>query len=756
MIKDIVNEINLIDETISESYVDQLISIAMLYDKQITLIQECENRNIDGYNIFQEEFYQEADQKDSVMDKATGKGKDEHIAFKIVAFLPRLVTAMISSIGKATNEETAQKATTVAKEADKELKASPNKLAIAGGILAAAGIGYGAHALVSSKNKKDLNNKIDSSKKEISEKETDIKEKSEKISKLETEIENLKNQISTKDSEIKTKNDTINKQNTTIKNQNADIETYKTLMQSAQSALLSDDLGSKDTKIAEQEKIIAGMKTHISGLINEKNNLLKINALERKDTREAEEKFERLRNAYNAQTIRKAETDARNRQYEKDINGKMIEIQGLFRQLVSKDQEISGLNDELDEACEIVRTYVKEINELKKKKDVNKDVLREQFRKSKNEINELNNKISGLNNQIAAYARKDTNNETVKQIKEKLQSILSLSETYKKTVFNDKESPEKQLQKFMDVTFNIPADQASKESTSGVLKEIVERIDEYEKGDHSSAEIDRTIKDVFSKLKTINNIQEVEIVITALDKSMKKTLKGGVKGIKQVDQDKITADIQKIVATTNSLIDKYNAAISAVQTNLSDVKNSNKILAKINKENNERGIFAFDLDKQLVYSKINFKHLETSITNTLNNIRSIIKNAGVKVSNPVSNKVIEFNGKLKSERSLNDANFVAVYSYKDDGLVEIEQCLKSTQKNLKDIVPEIEKFVNSFKNNEKISKEDKDNTLKSIDKAHKEVKLYLQILDPVCTMYAADSKAFLQTMKNAKFFKDHQ
>ena len=76
------------------------------------------NKLINSQTCYAEGFVMEASAtKESIMDQATGAGKNESVITKIIAFLPRLIIATIKRI-----------ASIFTKDKEKEIKAFPNKL----------------------------------------------------------------------------------------------------------------------------------------------------------------------------------------------------------------------------------------------------------------------------------------------------------------------------------------------------------------------------------------------------------------------------------------------------------------------------------------------------------------------------------------------------------------------------------------------------------------------------------------------------
>lgn len=105
-ITDILSEIDNAESITMESMINVFDSMLNEYDKMLNH-QTC----------YVEGFVQEAAKKESIMDQATGAGKNENIIVKVMAFIPRLLIAVIKKI-----------ASIFTKDKEAEIKAAPGKL----------------------------------------------------------------------------------------------------------------------------------------------------------------------------------------------------------------------------------------------------------------------------------------------------------------------------------------------------------------------------------------------------------------------------------------------------------------------------------------------------------------------------------------------------------------------------------------------------------------------------------------------------
>ena len=105
-VSNILSEIDNAESITMESMINVFDSMLNEYDKMLNH-QTC----------YVEGFVQEAAKKESIMDQATGAGKNENAIVKIIAFLPRLIIAMLKKV-----------ASFFTKDKEKELKDAPGKL----------------------------------------------------------------------------------------------------------------------------------------------------------------------------------------------------------------------------------------------------------------------------------------------------------------------------------------------------------------------------------------------------------------------------------------------------------------------------------------------------------------------------------------------------------------------------------------------------------------------------------------------------
>lgn len=105
-VTNILSEIDNAEAITMESMINVFDSMLNEYDKMLNH-QTC----------YVEGFVQEAAKKESIMDQATGAGKNESAIVKIIAFLPRLIIAMLKKV-----------ASFFTKDKENELKKAPDKL----------------------------------------------------------------------------------------------------------------------------------------------------------------------------------------------------------------------------------------------------------------------------------------------------------------------------------------------------------------------------------------------------------------------------------------------------------------------------------------------------------------------------------------------------------------------------------------------------------------------------------------------------
>lgn len=90
LIQEIIDQI---DDVILESEIDVLQAMSDVYDKAQIILENSDTTDglVPSYAFFQE---------GEIMDRATGKGKNESTIKKIAAFLPRLIMAIVDFIKK--------------------------------------------------------------------------------------------------------------------------------------------------------------------------------------------------------------------------------------------------------------------------------------------------------------------------------------------------------------------------------------------------------------------------------------------------------------------------------------------------------------------------------------------------------------------------------------------------------------------------------------------------------------------------------
>ena len=719
----ILNEIEAIDEVVNESKIDQLMTIASIYDKQFTIIEEYQYRNksdVSGFNIFQESFYQEGE----ILDKATGKGKDESMLAKIVAFIPRLVGAIIDSIKKLFSGDSKKKAEEAAEKAS---KFSPQKLAKVGGILGAAGLGFIGGKALSNNSKEDSETVKKND--ELTKANQDLTEKNKNLT---DENNNLKTSIAEKDKQFEAEMKELKKQIKSLSE--SELAKDNARLEEVRRGLIKQVRAAADKNRDKRDRDVKEVQGALNIKIDQWNEI-------RREYLKLQKSHNKLQN--DQQALSKSLNNLRTNQ--KEI------IESIKGSPLSNDDTVLDFVNVLNDTIEGLSRNNK-IAAVKAKSDTKKE-LNEEHNK---QIEELNTKIEGLsrNNNIAdAKAKSDAKKEYDKQIDElndeytrkfeaaKQNIVRTLADYIKKD--NDKKSEIETLKQKIE---NLEGQIKQFENASESDNDSKDSGNDKDPIDDLLALFQPSIPDNDNKSENKKDQKIVSIPVNKIEDVIEKTtdseqLTVVADIVVNADAKRDTNQDTKIPIESSDNLKKLREDIGSASTKLKE--NVNKLykleksgkLGKLGKsmqrqfydvsymsEINEP--FSFDLDKKQIYSRINFRLL----IDRIDFIKTIIYND----FDDAKFKAGTMGNSVKEDKVLN------VYTLSKQGIRQLYQNFTDLEKSL----TTINDIVREKTNRQQKQSEYDDRKKEVIKIINQMLSEYTSIISELCYVITKQMTAF--------------
>lgn len=682
----IINEIEAIDEVVNESKIDQLMTIASIYDKQFTIIEEYQYRNksdVSGFKIFQESFYQEGD----ILDKATGKGKDESMLAKIVAFIPRLVGAIIDSIKKLFSGDSKKKAEAAAEKAS---KFSPQKLATVGGILGAAGLGFIGGKVLSNNSKEDpetakKNEELTKANQDLTEKNTKLNETNKNLT---DENNNLKTSIAEKDKQFEEEMNKLKEQikslsESNLAKENEKLKKVKEALIKQVRAASTENREKRDRDVLEAQKALY-MKT---------DQWEKI----RREYLQLKKSHDQLQNKHKSvlDALSKLKTDKQDMVESLKTSPFANDATVLhFIQCLNKTIEDLAYDKKI--ANTTLRTRTKELEDTDKKlKDTEKE--RDDYKKKVEEASVAFDNIKAeVIKTFAKYKSED---------KEKENQINAL------------EAKIGQLTKEIQNLKSIPTETDDDDEIENIFANIT---DENNDDTNSSVVIPvNTIVNAVTKTDEPKTLKLVaDIVTNAAAKS-------------DSNQDKKTPAVSNDnLKKLGEDVDKFSKSLSKSINNLSHLGKHGTIFQyQFYQKNYKSSInrpFIFNMENKKIYSSVNFKLLIENINIISELIKANFDDSTIKKTITPAGQVVK-SGEL------------ILYNFNKDGVNKIYKDFETLNNSLTKINSAV-KGIATDKYDEK-----KKRIIKNINNI---LTNYTVIIDNLCKVFNLQMQAFGQTVNN--------
>lgn len=688
----IINEIEAIDEVVNESKIDQLMTIASIYDKQFTIIEEYQYRNksdVSGFKIFQESFYQEGE----ILDKATGKGKDESILAKIVAFIPRLVGAIIDSIKKLFSGDSKKKAEAAAEKAS---KLSPQKLATVGGILGAAGLGFIGGKVLSNNSKEDpetakKNEELTKANQDLTEKNTKLNETNTKLNEtnknLTDENNNLKTSIAEKDKQFEEEMNKLKEQikslsESNLAKENEKLKKVKEALIKQVRAASTENREKRDRDVREAQKALY-MKT---------DQWEKI----RREYLQLKKSHDQLQNKHKSvlDALSKLKTD------------KQDMVESLKTSPFANDATvlhfIQCLNDTIENlaydkkiANTTLRTRTKELeNTDKKLKDTEKE--RDDYKKKVEEASAAFDKIKA--EVIKTFAKyKSEDNEKENQI-------------------NALEAKIEQLNKEIQNLKNIPTETDDDDEIENIFTNIID-----ENKDDTDGGVVIPVNTIVNAVTKTDEPKTLKLVADIVTNAAVKS---------DSNQDKKTpAASNDNLKKLGSDVDTFSKRLSISIDNLSQLGNHGTVKQhKFYQKNYMSDInrpFIFNMNDKKIYSKVNFELLIENINIISELVKANFDDSAIKKTITPAGQVVK------------SGEFI-VYKFNKDGVNKIYKDFETLNNSLTKINSAVKGIAND-KYDEK-----KKRLIKNINQI---LTNYTVIIDNLCKVFNLQMQALDQAVK---------
>ena len=695
----IINEIEAIDEVVNESKIDQLMTIASIYDKQFTIIEEYQYRNksdVSGFKIFQESFYQEGE----ILDKATGKGKDESMLAKIVAFIPRLVGAIIDSIKKLFSGDSKKKAEAAAEKAS---KFSPQKLATVGGILGAAGLGFIGGKVLSNNSEEDSetvkkNEELTKTNQELTEKNTKLNETNNKLNETNTKLNetnknltdennNLKTSIAEKDKQFEEEMKKLKEQIKSLSESNLAKENEK--LKKVKEALIKQV---RAASTENREKRDRDVKEATNALYVKHDQWEKI----RREYLKLQKSHEQLQNKHKSvlDALSKLKTDKQDMVESLKTSPFANDATVLhFIQCLNKTIEDLAYDKKI--ANTTLRTRTKELeNTDKQLRDTEKE--RDDYKKKVEEASAAFDNIKA--EVIKTFAKyKSEDNEKENQI-------------------NALEAKIGQLTKEIQNLKNIPTETDDDDEIENIFANIT---DENKDDTNNSVVIPvNTIVNAVTKTDEPKTLKLVaDIVTNAAVKS-------------DSNQDKKTPAVSNDnLKKLGEDVDKFSKSLSKSTNNLSHLGKHGTIFQyQFYQKNYKSSInrpFIFNMENKKIYSRVNFKLLIENINIISELIKANFDDSTIKKTITPAGQVVK-SGEL------------ILYNFNKDGVNKIYKDFETLNNSLTKINSAV-KGIATDKYDEK-----KKRIIKNINNI---LTNYTVIIDNLCKVFNLQMQAFSQAIK---------
>ena len=546
---------------------------------------------------------------------------------------------------------------------------------------------------------KDLNNKINEMEINLS----SIEEKSQNNKKLNEDLKEKGSNFDDKYKEIEEQFNELQKNLLNVKE-----EKNKTGIMLMNSII---DNNNYQKELLDQEN-------KINGFINEQKNNFNINISKLNDmfndgAKSNDKEIEQIKNKMDE--LQKEVNDSNNK-IEKvneipNIENKINELKYKIKDMINKinvisnnQEEIKNKKEEISKSVKIDGINIDEINKILNENENNLTYINENY-VTKDEIGNINNKITEIKSKIKKIYEKNKNNNDNDNANVKVDALnLDYKDMVPREYFNNENiKKDKEYKQFQNNYYN------KINQIHNNYKDLNGKFDEFGK-----EEINKTsnLKDIINKItkKIVDNKKEIdnlknedEKIYTNFEqiKTKFKTIDLNIAKIKGIEQNNLNN--QKKINDINNIILKFERMISNNKDNINDLKKDslndfdNKINEKIDLKQNELADLVIDNDENSLDLQINeLNQKEKENKETLENKLNDFKNNQIKINQKNKKEIETINQRLKQE--INEFGNIKK-SIGENNNPEIQKKIISLEKQLESLKESSDKMEKLIENN---------------------------------------------------------